>query len=211
MEALLGILAQARDNGSSLKIVGGSCPVCHGSEDIVVSLQHMDRLLGLDTAARTVTVEPGMTLSALATILASINLGVDVAGRVPDLAVTDALAIGGPGLGCGGAGLGSSVVAVQVVQLTAGGGEVVSWSWDTHPRQLGGVMGGLGMVAVPVSVTLQARPLALVQEVSYLTSVKEVVDTWHMVTGHRTSDHQQLTWFPFTELVIITHTSAVDK
>ena len=96
---MLGILAQARDNGSSLKIVGGSCPVCHGGEDIVVSLQHMDRLLGLDTAARTVTVEPGMTLSALATILASINLGVDLAGRVPDLAVTDALAIGGPGLG----------------------------------------------------------------------------------------------------------------
>ena len=101
------------------------------------------------------------------------------------------------------AGAWGRAVPAQQHQLAAGGGEVVSWSWDTHPRQLGGVMGGLGMVAVPVSVTLQARPLALVQEVSYLTSVKEVVDTWHMVTGHRTSDHQQLTWFPFTELVII--------
>ena len=97
---------------------------------------------------------------------------------------------------------------VQVIS-PGGGGEVLSWNWDNHTRQMAGLMGGLGLVAVVTSVTLQCYPLSLVTEISYLTSVKEVMETWHMVT--RSSDHQQLTWFPFTELVIITHTSGIDK
>ena len=40
------------------------------------------------------------------------------------------------------------------------GGEVLSWNWDNHTRQMAGLMGGLGMVAVVVSVTLQCYPLA---------------------------------------------------
>ena len=43
----------------------------------------------------------------------------------------------------------------------------------------------------------------------FLCSVREVMESWHLL--HRTSDHQQLTWFPFTEFAIITHTSGIDK
>lgn len=208
VEELMTILAQARDNRSSLKIVGGDYHVTQTKEDIIVSLRYMDRLLGLDTSAKTVTVEPGMKVSTLSSILATINLSVDLAGRVPDLTITDCLAVGGPGLGCGGAGLGASVISVQVIS-PGSGGEVLSWNWDNHTRQMAGLMGGLGLVAAVVSVTLQCYPLVLVTEISYLTSVKEVMETWHMV--HRSSDHQQLTWFPFSEFAIITHTSGIDK
>ena len=92
--------------------------------------------------------------------------------------------------------------------MTAGG-DVLRWNWDHHSKQMGGVMGGLGMMTLVISVTIQCYPLTLVTEISYLSSVKEVMETWHMV--HRSSDHQQITWFPFTELVIITHTSSLDK
>ena len=110
LEELVTILDQARQNGSSLKIVGDVYQFSYGREDIIVSLRHLDRLLGLDTNTNTVTVEPGMKLSSLATMLASIKLSLDLGGRVPDLTVADCLAVGGPGLGCGSAGLGSSVV-----------------------------------------------------------------------------------------------------
>ena len=58
------ILSQARDNGSSLKIVGGDYHVTQTKEDIIVSLRYMDRLLGLDTSAKTVTVEPGIKVTS---------------------------------------------------------------------------------------------------------------------------------------------------
>ena len=70
VEELLSIFAQARDNGSTLKVVGGSYRIgSTNSDDIIVSLECMDRLLGLDTNVKTVTVEPGMKLSTLSTIL----------------------------------------------------------------------------------------------------------------------------------------------
>ena len=112
LEDLVTILDQARENGSSLKIVGGVYQFSYGKEDIVVSLEYLDRLLGLNTTNNTVTVEPGMKLSTLTTMLASIKLSLDLGGRVPDLTVADCLAMGGPGLGCGSAGLGSSVIQV---------------------------------------------------------------------------------------------------
>ena len=108
LEELVTILDQARQNGSSLKIVGDNYQFSYGKEDIIVSLQHLDRLLGLDTNTNTVTVEPGMKLSSLAAMLASIKLSLDLGGRVPDLTIADCLAVGGPGLGCGSAGLGSN-------------------------------------------------------------------------------------------------------
>ena len=43
---------------------------------------------------------------------------------------------------------------VQVIS-PGSGGEVLSWNWDNHTRQMAGLMGGLGLVAVVVSVTLQ--------------------------------------------------------
>lgn len=206
VEDLLTIMAQARDNGTTIKVVGGSFPTSSAPGDILVSLQYMDRLLGLDTNNKTVTVEPGMKLSTLSSLLGTINLTVDMRGRVPDLSVLDCVAVGGPGIGCGEAGLGSSVMQVEVVTAK---GELASWTWDTNIRQMGGLVGGLGMMAVVISVTIKCSPLVMVSEISYLSSVREVVDTWTMM--HRTSDHQQITWFPFTELVIISHTSTLDK
>ena len=115
LEDLVTILDQARENGSSLKIVGGVYQFSYGKEDIVVSLEYLDRLLGLNTTNNTVTVEPGMKLSTLSSLLSSIKLGVDLAGRVPDLTIADYLALGGPGIGCGEAGLGSSVLQLEVI------------------------------------------------------------------------------------------------
>ena len=147
-----------------------------------------------------------MKLSTLSSILSSVNLCLDISGRIPDLTICDCLAVSGPGVGCGYTGLGSSLLSLQVVTA---GGEVVSWTWDHQARQMAGLVGGLGMVAMVLAVSLQCYPLVLVREVAYLANVRDLMESWQML--HRTSDHQQVTWFPFTELVIIKHTSDLDK
>merc|ERR1712107_442343 len=88
-------------------------------------------------------------------------------------------------------------------------GEVVQWSWNSHPRQMAAIVCGLGATAIITSVTFLCINLTRVNEVSYLTSVRELLDTWSLVS--RSSSSQQLTWFPFTELVVITHTSELDR
>jgi len=206
-EELVGVIGQARDNVTSIKVVGGTFPTSYLQGDIVVDTRLMDRLLGLDLQQLTVTTEPGMRLSTLSSFLSSVNLTLDMAGRVPDLAVMDLLALGSAGMGSSPLNLSTCLLSVTVV--TAGKEEPVTWSWDTHPRFMSALVSGLGMVAVVLSATFRVTSLVSVTEISYLTSVREVLDTWSLV--HRTSESQQLQWFPFTKLVVISHTSPLAK
>ena len=45
-------------------VIAGDYHVTQTKEDITVSHRYMDRLLGLDTSAKTVTVEPGMKVTS---------------------------------------------------------------------------------------------------------------------------------------------------
>jgi len=202
---LLTVLGQARDNGTTINVVGGAFPASGDPASVTVSLLSMDRLLGLDSGQKTVTVEPGMRLSTLTSLLATVHLCLDISGRVPDLTVMDALAVLCPSSSPPSA-FAASVLRVEVVTPC---GEVVQWSWNSHPRQMAAIVCGLGATAIITSVTFLCINLTRVNEVSYLTSVRELLDTWSLVS--RSSSSQQLTWFPFTELVVITHTSELDR
>jgi len=90
----LQILTQAGENGTSVSVVGGTYPTCPLNKDIHMSLCYMDRLLGLDIHSQTITTGPGMKLSHLTRLLETVNLTLDIHGRLPDLAVVDAISIG---------------------------------------------------------------------------------------------------------------------
>lgn len=205
VEELLTVLGQAKDNGTVVSVVGGAFPSSQAHNEVTVSLLSMDRLLGLDSNQRTVTVEPGMTLSVLSSLLSTVHLCLDISGNIPDLTVLDALAVGVSGSSPPGS-LAASLIRVEVVTP---GGEVVSWSWNSHPRQMSALVCGLGTVAILTAATFSCNHLTRVNEISYLSSVRELLDTWSLVS--RSSRAQEIHWFPFTELVVITHTSELDR
>ena len=62
-----------------------------------------------------VTVEGGMKLSVMCRILETVSLGLDIFGRVPDLTVIDAIAVGTFGAN---AVLMHSINSVEVSSLT---------------------------------------------------------------------------------------------
>ena len=146
---LLTVLGQARDNGTTINVVGGAFPASGDPASVTVSLLSMDRLLGLDSGQKTVTVEPGMRLSTLTSLLATVHLCLDISGRVPDLTVMDALAVLCPSSSPPSA-FAASVLRVEVVTPC---GEVVQWSWNSHPRQMAAIVCGLGATAIITSVT----------------------------------------------------------
>jgi len=209
-EDVVEILNQARDNSSQVKVVGGTFPSSSASkEDIILNLQYMDKLLGLDVHQQTVIVEPGMSLAHLCGILETVNLSLDLAGPIPDLSVVDAVAIGL--IGSSGS-LAKNIISVEVVlpgRLSGRGPELNSWSWTTNPTQMSALVTGLGLVAVVIAVTFKCIPLYRVSEVSYLTSLRDILESWSLV--HRTSLSQHLIWYPFSELVILTHTSLLNR
>jgi len=220
VEDLVDILGQARENQTQVKVVGGTFPLPPTSkEDIVVSLSCMDKLLGLDVHQQTVTAEPGVRLSVLSGILETVAMTLQLTGPVPDLSLVDAIAIGLTG--CSGS-LSASIISVEVVlpgarasntgNDTPGGGtrgpELAAWSWSTHPDKMSALFSGLGMVACITSVTLKCIPLYRVSEVSSLLYLHDVLDSWNVMSGETT---HQLTWFPFSDLVIFKQTKPVER
>lgn len=197
------ILTQAGENGTPVSVVGGTYPTCPLNRDIHMCVCYMDRLLGLDILNQTVMTGPGMKLSHLTRLLETVNLTLDIQGTLPDLAVVDAISIGAFG---STSYLPDTVLQVQVVTADA---ETVTWTWDSHQKQMAALLSGLGMVAVVIAVTFKCIPLYRVTEISYLTSIRDILETWGVV--YRTSQAQQISWYPFTELVILTHTNAMDK
>jgi len=146
-----------------------------------------------------------MRLSALSALLATVHLCLDICGPVPDLTVLDALAVG-----CSGSSPTNSLAAsILRLEVLTPGGDVISWSWSSHPRQMSAIVCGLGTTAILTAATFTCSDLTRVNEVSYLTSVRDLLDTWSLVS--RSSTAQQIHWFPFTELMIITHTSELDR
>jgi hypothetical protein len=94
-------------------VVGGTFPLApYSKEDILVSLRCMDKLLGLDVHQQTVTAEPGVRLSTLISILETVNMTLELAGPLPDLALADAIAIGLTGTS---GSLSANVLNVEVV------------------------------------------------------------------------------------------------
>lgn len=170
-----------------------------------------------------VTVECGMRLSNLFKILETVSLSLDMFGRVPDVTICDAIAVGTFGTNCS---LTSSLVSCDVLLAN---GKLTSWSWETNPYEMRALCCGLGMTAIIISATFQCTPIQrycryhkTVQfclspsvfpfrysEISYLCSIRDVLDQWSVQL--KSSFSQQLLWFPFSELSVMTHVNPTEK
>jgi len=197
------ILRQAKDNATPVRAFGGTYPFTPLQADIVVDLRYIDRLLGLDIYQQTVTVEGGMKLSVMCRILETVSLGLDIFGRVPDLTVIDAIAVGA---------FGANAVlmhSINSVEVALASGKIVSWSWERNAEEMRTLCCGLGMTAVVLAVTFKCIPLQRFTEISYLCSIRDVLGQWGIQL--KSSYCQQLLWFPFSELTVMTHLNPTEK
>ena len=92
-------------------------------------------------------------MSKLSQVLETISLSLHVRGRVPDLSVCDAIAVGTAG---STKDFLSSIVSVDVVLPNC---LMTTWTWDKHPKEMQALCCGLGMVAIVLSVTIKCVPL----------------------------------------------------
>ena len=68
---------------------------------------------------------------------------------------------------------------------------------------------GLGMAAILISATFKCAPIQRYSEISYLCSIRDVLEHWNVQI--RSSFSQQLLWFPFSELSVMTHINPTEK
>ena len=198
-EELLAAVRDAARAGHRLRVVGSghSFTPLACTDGVLVDLAGYDRLLAADRDSGLVTVQAGMTLARLNTLLAAHGLAMPNLGDIAYQSVAGAIATGTHGTGIR---LGNLSTAVEGLRLVTGDGAVLDCSATANADVFGPARIGLGALGAVSTVTLRTVPaftLAAVEEALRLDDVLGRLD--ELVDGN---DHFEFFWFPGTEHVL---------
>ena len=134
------------------------------SDDNQMSLLRMNRVVSLDRAASTVTVEGGMTYGDLAQYLHANGYALHNMASLPHISVAGACATATHG---SGSKLGNLATAVSAMEFIAADGELVTLSRQTDGDRFRGAVVGLGALGVVTKLTLDVQPTFEMTQVVY--------------------------------------------
>jgi xylitol oxidase len=129
-----------------------------------VSLSGLERVVEIDTQARTVTVDGGVKYGELATQLEANGWALANLASLPHISVAGACATATHGSGVGN---GNLATAVQALELVAASGDLVDVSRDDDPELMDAMTVGLGAFGLVTKLTLAIEPTYSVSQRVY--------------------------------------------
>ncbi len=121
----------------------------------LLSLERLDRVVALDRARRTVTVEAGVRYGPLCRWLHREGFALHNLASLPHISVAGACATATHGSGDRNGNLATAVAAIELVTAA---GEAVTLSRDCHGAEFLGAIVGLGGLGVVTRLTLDLVP-----------------------------------------------------
>jgi xylitol oxidase len=133
------------------------------SRNQFLSLKPMDKMV-LDAAARTVTVEPGVTYGKLCPYLDSKGFALHNLASLPHISIAGACSTATHGSGEKNGNLATAVSAIEMIDAS---GDVVTLSRAQHGEVFRGAVVGLGALGAVTKVTLEVQPTYMMQQYVY--------------------------------------------
>ena len=135
------------------------------SADHFLSLREMTEIVALDRAARTVTVEAGMSYGQLCPILERDGFALHNLASLPHISIAGACATGTHGSGVTN---GSLSTAVSALEMVTAGGDVLSIARKKDLRTFQAAVVNLGALGVVTKVMLDVQPAFTMRQDVYL-------------------------------------------
>ena len=129
-----------------------------------MSLKEMDQVVALDTAARTVTVEGGLTYGQLSPYLDSKGWALHNLASLPHISIAGACNTATHGSGQENGNLATAVAGLEIVNAA---GEVVQLSRQKDGQEFLGAVVGLGALGAITKLTLDIQPTFQMQQYVY--------------------------------------------
>jgi xylitol oxidase len=129
-----------------------------------LSLKAMDKIASLDAAARTVTVDAGMTYGQLCPLLDAKGFALHNLASLPHISIAGACSTATHGSGEKNGNLASAVAGLELVTV---GGDVVQLSRAKDAAAFMGAVVGLGALGVISKVTLNLQPTYQMKQYVY--------------------------------------------
>ena len=143
------------------------------SNEALLSLEKIDQTLTIDPAARTVTVNGGITYGRLCQELNAAGYAIHNMASLPHITVAGAIATATHGSGDHNGNLATAVSAIELVKAD---GDLVTLSRAKNKDDFAGAVVGLGAVGVVTKVTLDLVPAFMMQQEVYETLPMTQVD-----------------------------------
>jgi L-gulonolactone oxidase len=156
-DELVALVQDAAAAGTRVKCVGAGhsfTPIAC-TDGVLVDLSDYDRVLDHDPGARTVTVQAGISLSALCDELDGRGLALENMGDIAYQSIAGATATATHGTGWHFGNISSRIVGLRLI---AGDGSIIEATAGENPEVLAAARVGLGALGIVSTVTIEAVP-----------------------------------------------------
>ena len=200
-------VAAAVRSGDAVRVAGAghSFTPLVPTTGTLLSLQRMDRVLGVDPATGRARVQAGITLAALSEALAAHGLALENLGDINVQSLAGAMSTATHGTGAGLRNLSAQAVAVQLV---TGDGSVVEVSADDDPDAWRAARVSLGALGVITEVTVQCVPAFTLRGVDAPRPLEETLERFDELAA--ASEHFEFFVFPHTDVALTRTNTRVD-
>jgi FAD-linked oxidoreductase len=205
---LVEAVQRATKAGLTVRAVGAghsfTDAACTGG--LMLRMDRLDRVLGVDRDAGLVKVEGGLGLRALSEAIWGYGLALENLGDIDRQTISGAISTGTHGTGARFRNLSTLVEAVELVLPD---GTLLDVSADSEPELLPAVRVGLGALGVIATVTLRTIPSFNIRRVdSPLPLDKTLEGIQDLADG---SDHFEFYVFPHTETALLRQSVRTDE
>ncbi|MCL4116242.1 UNVERIFIED_CONTAM: hypothetical protein GTU68_040993 [Idotea baltica] len=196
---LQSIVKHAAADGKKVRPVGSghSFTAIACTDEILVSLEHLNMVRSIDTRTNLVTVQAGIELGHLNNRLAKAGLAMTNLGDIAYQTLAGAVSTGTHGTGAEFTGIAGQIREMRIVTAT---GDIVSCSADENPELFRVARVGLGVFGVISEITLAVEPAFNLHAVEGPQPLTEVLDNW--LDDIAVNDHYEFFWIPGTDVAM---------
>lgn len=197
VDDVVRIVKDAAERGETVKAVGAghSFTDIAATNGVLLELDALQGILGVDPATKRVRVAAGTRLWQLGPLLAEHGLALQNMGDIDRQSIAGATSTGTHGTGIRFGGLATQIVGATLV---TGSGDVLRVDEQNRPDLLPAVRLGLGALGILVEIELQCVDLFVLRSVDKPRPFDEVLDGWEQFVAD--SDHFEFYWWPHTDL-----------
>ncbi|GAB6927822.1 D-arabinono-1,4-lactone oxidase [Paenibacillus sp. JCM 10914] len=194
IDDVVKLVQMCRQEGRRLRVVGSGhsfTPIA-ASEDCLVSLDHMQGLVHVDTQSRTAKVWAGTKLKLLGELLFQHGLAQENLGDIDVQSIAGAISTGTHGTGRTFGNISTQVVGFTVV---TGTGEVMECTAESDLKRFKALQVSLGTLGIIVQITLRLEPAYRLEYVSRRVTLDECLQ--QQAQWAEANRHFEFYWFPY--------------
>lgn len=207
-DEVAAIVRRTHAEGGRVKTIGAghSFTATAMTRGVLLSLERMNNLLDVDTVRSRVTVQAGITLSALGDRLAEAGLAMPNLGDINVQSIAGAINTATHGTGLE---LGNIATAIVGLELVDGRGEVIRCDEAVNADVLHVARVGVGALGVLTEVTIQCVPAFNLHAHETIERLDDLLADIPALAA--SAEHAEFFWFPGSSKCQVKRNSRTDE